>query len=77
VNETDAAWAWMLEHAWGRVQALAAEAPSEARLAARLEEEYGDQACLGGGYDDWPGCLAAVALGRVDWAQLARLAREG
>ena len=46
-------------------------------LAARLEEEYGDQACLGAGLDDWPDCLAVVALGRVDWAQLARLALEG
>jgi hypothetical protein len=54
MNETDAAWAWMLEHAWGRVQALAAEAPGAARLAARLEEEYGDQACLGPAWTTGP-----------------------
>jgi hypothetical protein len=61
----------MLENAGGRVRALA-ESPGEAQLAGK----FGDQALLGAGLD-WPDCLAVVALGRVDWAQLARLAREG
>jgi hypothetical protein len=77
MNETDIALDWMLEHTWSRVQALAAEAPGAARLAARLEEEFGDRAVLGAGLDDWPDCLAVVALGRLDWVELARLALEG